>query len=140
MKIRLKRVYLAPEPGDGIRVLVERLWPRGLSRQVARVDFWPKDAAPSTQLRKWFQHDPELWSEFKKRYFSELDARPAAVKSLLRLGKEATVTFLFAAREEHFNNAAALKEYLETKRGIRGERPPGRRSLTGSGESTKDGK
>ncbi len=113
MRIRLKRVYLPPTRNDGIRILVERLWPRGLTKAAAKIDLWLKDAAPSSELRQWFHHDPDLWSEFKTRYFAELRTRPAALTPLLKLEYATTVTFLFAAREEQFNNAVALKEYLE---------------------------
>lgn len=113
MSIRLKRAYAKPTPGDGCRILVERLWPRGLSKDAAKFDLWAKDAAPSTSLRKWFDHDPEKWEEFKVRYFAELDARPEVVALIKRRLRQGQVTFVFASREERFNNAVALKEYLE---------------------------
>jgi uncharacterized protein YeaO (DUF488 family) len=112
MTINLKRVYASPAPSDGTRILVERLWPRGLSREKARVDAWPRDVAPSTELRKWFDHRPERWDAFRQRYFIELDERPEAVSELRGLLK-GTVTFVFASREEQLNNAVALREYLE---------------------------
>ena len=115
MRIRLKRIYLPPTHQDGIRILVERLWPRGISRAAAKIDLWLKEAAPSSELRQWFHHDPDLWSAFKARYFAELNANPAALTPLLELENAATVTFLFAAREERFNNAVALKEYVEIR-------------------------
>ncbi len=113
MTITLKRVYESPTPSDGKRILVERLWPRGLSREHASVDFWAKDAAPSSELRKFFSHDPAKWDAFKQRYFAELDENAGAVDELRQHYTGGDVTFVFAAREERFNNAAALKEYLE---------------------------
>ena len=111
--IYLKRVYAAACAGDGRRVLVDRLWPRGVSKTDARIDEWPKAIAPSDALRTWFQHDPDKWEEFKKRYFKELDEQPELVEQLRRTAREQTVTLVYAAKDERFNNAAALKEYLE---------------------------
>lgn len=111
MAIKLKRVYEEPEAKDGIRVLVERLWPRGLSKEKAKVDIWLKDAAPSTELRKWFNHDQTKWEEFKKRYYKELDQNPEALKPIHDLADN-QITFVFASKEEHFNNAVALKDYI----------------------------
>lgn len=113
MSIRLKRAYEKPAPSDGCRILVERLWPRGLSKDAAKLDLWAKDAAPSTSLRKWFDHDPEKWEEFRIRYFAELDARSEVVALIKRRLRQGRVTFVFASKEERFNNAVALKEYLE---------------------------
>ena len=113
VSIRLKRAYEKPTPGDGCRILVERLWPRGLSKDAAKVDFWAKDAAPSRDLRKWFDHDSEKWEEFKARYFAELDSRSEVVALIKRRLRHGRVTFIFASKEERFNNAVALKEYLE---------------------------
>ncbi len=112
MAIKLKRVYEKPDDSDGIRVLVERLWPRGLSKEKAKVDVWLKDAAPSTELRKWFSHDETKWKEFKKRYYLELDQNPVALKPILDLPSTANITFVFASKEEQFNNATALKDYI----------------------------
>jgi uncharacterized protein YeaO (DUF488 family) len=117
MNIRIKRVYDEPSAGDGARILVDRLWPRGLTKDRARVDFWAKEAAPSDALRKWYGHDPDKWQEFRRRYFAELDASPEALAGLrARLGGGA-VTFVYGARESRLNNAAALKEYLESHGG-----------------------
>lgn len=116
MSIRLKRAYEKPTAGDGCRILVERLWPRGLSKNAANFDLWAKDAAPSISLRKWFDHDPEKWEEFKARYFAELDARSEVVALIKRRLRQGRVTFVFASKEERFNNAVALKEYLEQQR------------------------
>lgn len=115
MAIKLKRVYEKPLASDGKRVLVERLWPRGLSKDKARVDLWLKDTAPSTELRKWFDHDPSKWGEFKKRYFAELDANPDVLKPILEMHGNETVTFVFASKEETYNNSAALREYLKLR-------------------------
>ena len=113
MAILLKRAYQAPASSDGCRVLVERLWPRGISKQDAKIDLWPKEAAPSTELTRWFSHDPVKWAEFKRRYFEELQARPEALRPIRERLEAGQVTFVFASREQRFNNAAALKEYLE---------------------------
>jgi len=112
----LKRIYDKPEAEDGLRVLVERLWPRGLSKKDAKVDLWVKDAAPSTELRKWFGHDASKWTEFRKRYYEELDNNPDVVEKLREILKRSEqVTFVFASRERKYNNSAALKEYLESR-------------------------
>lgn len=115
MSIKLKRVYDKPEAADGLRILVERLWPRGLSKKDAKVDMWPKDLAPSTELRKWFGHDPAKWEEFRKRYFEELGKQKEAVGELLKAVHEKNVTFVYASKEEKYNNSQALKEYLERR-------------------------
>ena len=115
--LRVKRVYQAPDTEDGVRVLVDRLWPRGLSRERAQIDLWLKEIAPSDALRRRFHGDPAGWEEFKTAYYAELQQPPAqsAVRGLLdRLSRE-PVTLLFAAREEIRNNAVALKLYLEAK-------------------------
>ncbi len=112
--LRLKRVYEKPEKGDGFRVLVDRLWPRGISRESARIDLWIKEIAPSGELRDWFKHEPEKWKEFEKKYWAELKDREDLVKEIKKLEKEnKAVTLLFGAKEERYNNAVALKEYLE---------------------------
>ncbi len=110
--IRAKRVYEPADPCDGFRVLVDRLWPRGLTKDQVRCDLWLKEAAPSPALRKWFAHDPAKWKEFKRRYFAELDAKPEVVERLLHEAKGKRVTLLFSARDARYNQAAALKEYL----------------------------
>ena len=113
MRIRIKRVYLKPEPADGCRVLVDRLWPRGLTKRKAAVDHWVRDIAPSNALRKWYGHTPARWVEFKRRYAAELKREPEAVKALRALCKtEARVTLLFSSKEEALNNAVALKSIL----------------------------
>lgn len=111
----VKRVYDAPAAADGFRVLTDRLWPRGLSKAKAGVDLWLKDIAPSTELRKWFAHDPEKWPEFKKRYHAELDHN-AAVDQLRHLAKEhKKITLLFGSRDTEHNQAVALHEYMVSK-------------------------
>jgi uncharacterized protein YeaO (DUF488 family) len=114
-KIHLKRAYERPSSADGLRVLVDRLWPRGLSKNEAAIDVWVKEVAPSTALRWWYDHDPEKWSEFKQRYFLELEANPAAVEALLDYVAKGDVTLLFGSRELCLNNAVALKEFLELR-------------------------
>ncbi len=113
MSVQLKRVYDSPEKSDGARVLVERLWPRGVSKQKAKLALWARELAPSTELRKWFDHEPARWEEFKARYFAELDARSEEFEPLLALTRSGPVTFVFASREEKLNNAVALREYVE---------------------------
>lgn len=111
--IRLKRVYDAPEKTDGRRILVDRLWPRGLTKDKAQVDLWAKEIAPSTELRKWYAHEPEKWPELKTRYAAELDANPEQFDAFMEEIKKGAVTFLFASKEVRFNSAVALKEYIE---------------------------
>jgi uncharacterized protein YeaO (DUF488 family) len=110
--IALKRVYEAPCPEDGLRVLVERLWPRGLSKERAAVDLWLKDAAPSPELRKWFGHDPARWERFQDCYRRELLEKTDAVRLLREKAKEGTVTLVYAARDEEHNAAVVLKRFL----------------------------
>ena len=113
MSIRLKRVYDKPAKSDGHRVLIDRLWPRGVKKNQARIDQWLKDIAPSTSLRKWFKHDPRKWKEFKKKYAAELEDRHEQVEKLVREARKRTVTLLFSAKDIEHNNAVALKEYIE---------------------------
>ena len=110
--IRTKRVYAPPDSEDGARVLVDRVWPRGLSKEQVRADRWLKDAAPSTELRKWFGHDRSRWEEFKRRYFAELNHNPEAVGRLREFAANGVLTLLFSARDEECNQAVALREYL----------------------------
>ena len=111
--IKVKRVYDDPSAEDGIRILVDRLWPRGLKKEAARLDDWLKEIAPSNELRKWFGHDPDRWEEFKVRYFHELERQNEAINKIREKASSSTVTLLFAARDETHNNAVALREYLE---------------------------
>jgi uncharacterized protein YeaO (DUF488 family) len=113
--IKIKRIYEMPTQDDSFRILVDRLWPRGLSKDKAKVDLWLEEIAPSNDLRKWYAHDPKKWGEFKKKYFKELDLKKELVNLILKKIKEGKVTLLFGAREEKFNNAVTLKEYIETK-------------------------
>lgn len=112
MNIQIKRIYDQPDPEDGIRVLVDRIWPRGLSTERAKVDLWLKSVAPSNDLRKWYGHEPGNWLAFEKRYFAELNANQDAVKELLACIKRGKVTLLFSSKETKYNNAMALKDYL----------------------------
>ncbi|HMA85911.1 MAG TPA: DUF488 domain-containing protein [Desulfosalsimonadaceae bacterium] len=113
-RIRLKRVYEKADQSDGRRILVDRVWPRGISRAKARIDYWAKDAAPSNELRKWYGHDPEKWEAFKTRYIDELKANPEAVKELLdNLCRDRTTTFVYSSKEAEKNNAVVLKEFIE---------------------------
>jgi uncharacterized protein YeaO (DUF488 family) len=111
--IKLKRVYETPSPKDGLRVLVERLWPRGLTKERAAVDLWLKDVAPSPELRKWFGHDPARWEQFQERYRQELRDKKDAVQFLKQTEKEGTVTLVYAARDEGHNGALALIRFLQ---------------------------
>jgi len=111
--IKLKRVYEAPVKTDGVRILVDRIWPRGLTKKQARIDYWAQDVAPSTRLRQWFGHDPEKWPAFKRRYHAELRRNKmgvAALKVVLR--QSASVTLVFGAHDKAHNNAVVLKSYL----------------------------
>ena len=116
--VQVKRVYDPPSAADGVRVLVDRLWPRGLSKTAADVDLWLKDIAPSVSLRRWFNqnHDPSRWSEFTRRYAEELDSlgtKSAAIAALVGAVRSGRVTLLFGARDHHHNNAMALRTYLD---------------------------
>lgn len=115
MAIQLKRAYDKPARGDGFRVLVDRMWPRGVSKADLNVDQWLKAVAPSAELRQWFGHDPAKWDQFKKRYFKELDSRSEELLPLREKAAAGRVTFIFSAKDERFNNAVALKEYLESR-------------------------
>ncbi len=110
--LKVKRVYEEPEPGDGFRVLVDRLWPRGMTKERAKVDLWAKDISPSTPLRLWYGHEPAKWPEFKRRYFKEIKGREE-IADLVEKAGHGTVTLLFGSKELRYNNAVALKEHLE---------------------------
>ncbi len=112
--IKIKRVTDPAEPSDGRRVLVDRLWPRGLTKASVKMDLWLKEIAPSTALRQWYSHDPAKWDEFRERYRAELDQNRANVDKLLVALKEGDLTLLFGSKEREKNNAAALKDYLES--------------------------
>ena len=113
--IKIKRVYDDPSRGDGKRILIDRLWPRGLKKEDAHIDEWLKEIAPSNELRKWFNHDPDKWVEFKKRFFTELQGRQDEVVGIISSARKGTVTLLFGSKEERFNNAVALQEYIESR-------------------------
>ena len=113
--IQLKRVYDKKSTDDGTRFLVERLWPRGVRKADVHMDAWLKEVAPSDQLRKWFSHDPEKWTEFQRRYFSELDAHQDAWQPILEAAAHGTVTLLYSSHDREHNNAVALKAFLEGK-------------------------
>ncbi|HSD30290.1 MAG TPA: DUF488 family protein [Gemmatimonadales bacterium] len=113
MRVRTKRIYEPLDSADGRRILIDRLWPRGLTKTAARIDYWAKAIAPSTQLRRWYGHDPAKWKEFRRRYFAELDANPVGLADLRRHLGRGTVTLLYSSREERLNNATALREYLK---------------------------
>jgi uncharacterized protein YeaO (DUF488 family) len=113
--IQLKRVYDKPGPHDGTRFLVERLWPRGVRKTEVRMDAWQKEAGPSDQLRKWFSHDPSKWTEFRRRYFAELEARPETWAPILAAAECGPATLLYSSHDTEHNNAVALKAFLETK-------------------------
>ena len=116
LKIIIERIYDNPKGNNSsFRILVDRLWPRGLSKDKVRVDLWQKDVAPSNSLRKWFGHDEKKWDEFKRRYFEELDKKSDAINVILNKAKEQAITLLYGAKDERLNNAAVLKEYLEDK-------------------------
>jgi uncharacterized protein YeaO (DUF488 family) len=110
---KLKRVYEPPSSKDGFRVLVERLWPRGISKEKAELDLWLKDVAPSPELRKWFSHDPDKWKDFQKRYLAELKKSGDAIDLLKQKEKKGTVTLVYASRDEEHNGALVLKDYLD---------------------------
>ena len=110
--IRVKRVY-EEKRDDSFRILVDRLWPRGLSRERAGIDLWLKDIAPSSELRREFSHDPDKWNWFRERYFRELDGKKDLVEQIIRKAREGDVTLVYGAKDERFNNAVALREYLE---------------------------
>lgn len=114
--IQLKRAYEAAAKSDGLRILVERLWPRGVSKEKAAIDLWLKGIAPSAELRKWYGHDPDKWPEFRKRYWAELRANKNAVAELKQKIAKGSVTFVFAASDTEHNSAVALKEFLERRK------------------------
>lgn len=122
MDIQLKRVYERPAKSDGIRVLVDRIWTRGIRKESAGLDEWIKDIAPSNSLRKWFNHDPAKWEEFVEKYFQELSTRGELVQKLIMLAERGTLTLVFGAVDKEHNNAVALRMYLRTLM-LNGRRP-----------------
>jgi uncharacterized protein YeaO (DUF488 family) len=121
LTIRIERIYDNPKGNKGrnsFRILVDRLWPRGLGKKDTRIDLWQKDIAPGNTLRKWFGHDEKKWDEFKRKYFKELDKKSNSemIDEIIKMAKEhSSITLLYGAKEERYNNAVALKEYLEKK-------------------------
>ena len=115
MSIAVKRVYDPPSSSDGLRVLVDRLWPRGLSKAAAKIDLWARELAPSTELRRWYAHEAKKWPGFKRRFFTELKARTETLDLLRRETRKRKVTLLFASKEPRLNNAFALKQFLEAR-------------------------
>jgi uncharacterized protein YeaO (DUF488 family) len=111
--LKTKRVYEPAEPRDGIRYLVDRLWPRGIKKEELKIEAWLKDVAPSPALRKWFAHDPTKWKEFQQRYRVELEANPHAWRPILETAKQGNVTLLYSARDTEHNSAVLLKKFLE---------------------------
>lgn len=111
--IRIKRVYEAAQEEDGVRILVDRLWPRGISKEKAAIDKWMKEIAPSDKLRKWFSHDPKKWKQFKERYLKELESKTDLIEELRHPSKKGTLTLLYSAKDELHNQALVLKEFLE---------------------------
>ncbi len=116
MNIKIKRVYEKPDEKDGFRILVDRLWPRGLTKEKAAVDLWLKDIAPSTELRKWFNHDPDKWKEFKKKYLNELKENKDVVAVLKDHLRQKTVTLLYAAKDSDHNEALVLSNLFEAEK------------------------
>lgn len=114
-RIKIKRAYEPATSADGVRVLVDRLWPRGLSKAELPFDEWLKDVGPTTTLRRWFNHDPEKWPEFRARYFRELDSRPESWQPILSAAARRRVTLVYGAHDEEHNNAVALREYLQAR-------------------------
>lgn len=133
--IRLKRAYDESSKQDGLRILVERLWPRGVRKEQAAIDLWLKELAPSTELRKWFGHDPEKWDEFRTRYRRELDAHPDAWQPIVSAARKGPVTLVYSSHDTEHNNAVALQEYLAAK--VR--RPARRISRASSGTTARRG-
>lgn len=110
--INVKRVYDPASDTDGTRLLVERLWPRGIKKESLKIEGWFKETGPSTELRKWFSHDPAKWDEFRRRYYAELDANPEAWQPIAKAVRHGTVTLIYSSHDTEHNNAVALKEFL----------------------------
>jgi len=126
--IRLKRAYDTPLAADGIRFLVDQLWPRGLKKEDLKPYSWTKDVSPSSELRRWFGHEPAKWEEFQRRYQAELDQKPEAWQPLLAAAKRSDITLAFGARDTEHNNAVVLKGYLEKRLKVKGPRHRGKAS------------
>ena len=113
--IKLKRAYEPAETEDGARYLVDRLWPRGVTKASLKIEGWPKDVAPSGALRRWFNHDPQKWNEFRQKYFAELDAKPDSWIALAGAARKSSITLIYGAHDSEHNNAVALAEYLNAR-------------------------
>jgi uncharacterized protein YeaO (DUF488 family) len=114
--IKIKRIYEKPQPTDGLRILVDRLWPRGISKNDAKIDLWLKEIAPSNELRKWYNHDPKKWKSFQEKYQKELSQKEDSISLITKLNNENKyITLLYSSKEEKLNNAVALKELLDKK-------------------------
>lgn len=116
--ISLKRAYDPASKDDGVRFLVERLWPRGVKKSALRLDAWLKDVAPSTELRQWFSHDPAKWTEFRRRYSAELHAKPEALEPIVNAARRGRVTLVFSSHDTERNNAVVLRTYLASNAGL----------------------
>ena len=119
MKVRVKRIYEPAFKADGVRILVDRLWPRGISKSDAKLDLWLREIAPSTSLRKWFNHDSARWAEFRRRYHAELKKKPAVLATIRQQGKGRNVTLLYSAKDERHNQAVALQAFLLKRPALR---------------------
>ena len=115
MSFKIKRAYEVPARDDGVRILVDRIWLRGVSKAAARIDQWRKELAPSTALRKWFGHDPARWAEFKRRYFAELETQRESLDEVRTLAKDKTVTLIYSAKDAEHNQAVALREFFKSR-------------------------
>ena len=122
--IRVKRVYEPPEKSDGVRFLVDHLWPRGLKKEALQVESWIKEVSPSNELRNWFGHEPDKWEQFQRRYSVELDQKPETWEPLLAVARKKNITLVFSARDIEHNNAVALKSYLEKHLARKARRKP----------------
>lgn len=136
--IRIKRTYEAPSRGDGRRILVERLWPRGMKKEALALDTWRKEVAPSTDLRKWFNHRVERWEEFRRRYRQELGANPGAWKPILDAAGHGAVTLLFSARDVDHNGAVVLRDFLAARQARRRARVPHKLTSRKTGARKRD--
>jgi uncharacterized protein YeaO (DUF488 family) len=126
--IQIRRAYDPAQKGDGTRLLVDRVWPRGVTRERLHLDDWIKDVAPSTELRKWYQHDPAKWDEFRRRYFGELEKNPHPWQPLLARARRGRVTLIYSAHDSEHNNAVAWKEFLDQKSKRKGTRTAAKRA------------
>lgn len=137
LSVRLKRAYEPPQRTDGCRILIDGLWPRGISKEAAALDAWVKEVAPSPELRAWFGHDPAKWTLFKKKYSAELATREADIQAMLATCRQKTLTLVFAARDSEHSNAVVLKEFLEKHFTTPRERPEPKPRLRATRASTR---